>query len=175
MSSWCLWMLFISSETRVHLWTELWTLWAATWENIPSVMYAQRRLKSACISDQSTLSAFRNYTSLAIQDFPSTDSDQPARMRNLIWTMKGRRYPKVRFLTLRQIWLIVLGFNDTSTLEGHFVSSPREKEKRDRRESRGDEREGQGRKRNRNESQERNKNIPPLPLPTTRIAGLVQL
>ena len=45
--------------------------------------------------------------------------------------------------------LIVLGFNDTSTLEGHFVSSPREREKRDRRESRGDEREGQGRKKNR--------------------------
>ena len=50
--------------------------------------------------------------------------------------------------------LIVLGFNDTSTLEGHFVSSPREREKRDRRESRGDEREGQGRKSNRNESEE---------------------
>ena len=33
--------------------------------------------------------------------------------------------------------LIVLGFNDTSTLVGHFVSSPREREKRD---SRGDER-----------------------------------
>ena len=37
---------------------------------------------------------------------------------------------------------------------GHFVSSPREREKRDRRDSRGDEREGQGRKRNRNESEE---------------------
>ena len=48
----------------------------------------------------------------------------------------------------------MLGFNDTSTLEGHFVSSPREREKRDRRESREDEREGQGRKRNRNESEE---------------------
>ena len=31
---------------------------------------------------------------------------------------------------------------------GHFTSSPREREKRDRRESRGDEREGQGRKEN---------------------------
>ena len=41
--------------------------------------------------------------------------------------------------------LIVLGFNDTSTLEGHFVSSPREREKRDRRDSRGDER-GTGKK-----------------------------
>ena len=34
------------------------------------------------------------------------------------------------------------------------MSSPREREKRDRRESRGDEREGQGRKRNRKESEE---------------------
>ena len=52
-----------------------------------------------------------------------------------------------------KIW-IVLGFNDTSTLVGHFVSSPREREKRDRRGSRGAEREGQGRKRKMNESNE---------------------
>ena len=39
------------------------------------------------------------------------------------------------------MFLIVLGFNDTSTLVGHFVSSPREREKRDRRDSRRDERE----------------------------------
>ena len=45
-------------------------------------------------------------------------------------------------------------FNDTSTLVGHFVSSPREKEKIHRRESRGDEREGQGRKRKMNEGEE---------------------
>ena len=37
---------------------------------------------------------------------------------------------------------------------GHFVSSPREREKRDRRNSRGDERQGQERKRNRNEREE---------------------
>ena len=48
----------------------------------------------------------------------------------------------------------MLGFNDTSTLVGHFVSAPTEREKRDRRESRRDEREGHGRKRNRNESEE---------------------
>ena len=50
----------------------------------------------------------------------------------------------------------MLGFNDTSTLVGHFVSSPREREKRDRRDSssRGDQREEQGRKRNRNVSEE---------------------
>ena len=50
--------------------------------------------------------------------------------------------------------LTALGFNDTSALVGHFVSSPREWEKRDRRDSRRDEREKQGRKRNRNESEE---------------------
>ena len=57
-------------------------------------------------------------------------------------------------MTTMKWFLIVLGFNDTSTLEGHFVSSPREREKRDRRDSRGDESGGQGRKRNRNESEE---------------------
>ena len=66
-----------------------------------------------------------------------------------------------------QTVLIVLGFNDTSTHEGHFVSSPREREKRDRRESRGDKREGQGRKRNRNESEETEeiKTFPLYPYP----------
>ena len=44
--------------------------------------------------------------------------------------------------------LTVLGFNDMSTLVGHFVSSPREREKRERRDSGRDEREGQRRKEN---------------------------
>ena len=52
-----------------------------------------------------------------------------------------------------QISLIVLGFNDTSTLVGHFVSSPREREKRDRRDNRWDEREGKGRKREMKENE----------------------
>ena len=46
---------------------------------------------------------------------------------------------------------------------GHFVSSPREREKRDRRDSRGDEKEGHGRKRNMNESDETGE-IKTLPL-----------
>ena len=50
--------------------------------------------------------------------------------------------------------LIALGLNDTLTLVGHFMSSPREREKRDRRDSRADEREGQQRKRKMNESEE---------------------
>ena len=60
---------------------------------------------------------------------------------------------------------------------GHFVSSPKEREKSDRRDSRGDERKEQGRKRNRNESEETEeiKTFSPLPLPAIRIAGLAQL
>ena len=42
--------------------------------------------------------------------------------------------------------LIELGFNDTSTLVGHFVSSPRKGEEIG--DSRGDKREGQWRKEN---------------------------
>ena len=58
---------------------------------------------------------------------------------------------------------------------GNFVSSPTEKDKRDRRDSSGDEREGLGRKRNRNENEETVEIFPPLPLPATRIAGLAKL
>ena len=54
-----------------------------------------------------------------------------------------------------QMLLIVLGFNDTSTFVGHFVSSTRKREKRDTRDRRGDEREGEGRNRNRNENEEK--------------------
>ena len=52
-----------------------------------------------------------------------------------------------------QFTLTELGFNDKSILVGHFVPSPREREKTDRRDSRGDGREGQG-ERNMNESEE---------------------
>ena len=64
-------------------------------------------------------------------------------------------------------FLIVLKFNDMSTLVGHFVLFPREREKRHRRDSRGDERKGQGRKRKMNESEETEeiKTFPPLPYP----------
>ena len=66
---------------------------------------------------------------------------------------ESREWCKIYILYIFD-WMIVLGFNDMSTLVGHFVSSPREREKRDRRDSRRDEREGQGRKRNKNESEE---------------------
>ena len=106
-------------------------------------------------SDQSLcLMAWWNFASLAIQNMPSEDSDQtalmctcPAQVRSYIFSHCSSNDK------LYILGLILLGFNDTWTVVGHFVSSPREMEKRDRRDSKGDEREGQGRKRNRNESE----------------------
>ena len=54
---------------------------------------------------------------------------------------------------IQKDFLLCWKFNDTSTLVEHFVSSLRERAKRDRRDSRRDEREKQGRKRNKNESE----------------------
>ena len=72
--------------------------------------------------------------------------------------MKNNVYNcKPKFCYIKVGFLIVLEFNDTSTLVGHFVLSPREREKRDRRDSRRDERAGQGRKRKRSESEETEK------------------
>ena len=59
---------------------------------------------------------------------------------------------------------------------GHFVFSPREKEKSNRRDSRGYERKGQERKQKKNESEETEEIITsPLPLPAERTAGLAQI
>ena len=64
-------------------------------------------------------------------------------LTNLFWPYV-LTFNSLKYWKLIENWLIVLGFNNTSTLVGLFVSSPTEREKRD---STGDEREGQGRKR----------------------------
>ena len=69
----------------------------------------------------------------------------------IVWK---RGYNNIVFVICLLSRLIVLGFNNTSTLVGHFMSFPRERKKTDRRDIRGEKREGQGRKRNRNESEE---------------------
>ena len=74
------------------------------WENVPSDIYAQRRLKLACSSAQShqySVSSWRNFASLAIQIAPSEDSEQTARMRSLIRIFTVRSCQKVHFLTFR--------------------------------------------------------------------------
>ena len=81
-------------------------------------------------------------------------------------------YLCLHFLGLSVRVLIVSGFNNTSALVGLFVSSPKEREKRDRTDSRGDKREGLGKKRKMKESDEREEItiFPPLPLPAARTA-----
>ena len=64
------------------------TVWVATYENVSSGTWAQ----SACTStqcNQSSLSAWRNFDFLAIQNVPSEDSDQTAQMHRLIWIFAG--------------------------------------------------------------------------------------
>ena len=65
---------------------------------------------------------------------------------SMLWLYtQGKILPHKLFQFIQAILLIEFGVNDTSTHVGHFVSS--HKERKERREIRGDEREGQGRKR----------------------------
>ena len=69
--------------------------------NYISDMSAQWKLLSASRSmqsDQSSISASRNFASLIIQNVPSEDSDQIAQKNRLIWICKGHTCPKVCFL-----------------------------------------------------------------------------
>ena len=72
----------------------------------------QISLRICAVRSESSLSAWRNLASLAIQNAPSEDSDQTARMRRLIWIFAGRTCPVVRFLPLRILCLYLLHFVD---------------------------------------------------------------
>ena len=72
-------------------------------------------------------------------------------------------------------FLIVLGFNDTSTLVGHFVSSPREREKIEEIVETMKERDRGERGKWMKVKTHKKLNIPPLPIPAARTAGLAQL
>ena len=77
---------------------------ASAWENVPSDVRptkTQISLRVCAVWSESSLSAWRNFASLAIQNAPSEESDQTARMRRLIWIFAGRTSPKERFSTLR--------------------------------------------------------------------------
>ena len=52
------------------------------------------RIRAVCL--ESSLSAWRNFVSLATKNAHSEDSDQTARMRSLIWIFAGRTCPKAR-------------------------------------------------------------------------------
>ena len=62
----------------------------------------QISLRIRAVWFESSLSAWKNFASFAIQNVPSEDSDQTARIRRLIWIFAGRTCPTVCFLML---WL----------------------------------------------------------------------
>ena len=104
-------------------------IWAALWENVPSYMShdvrptkTQISLRLRAVWLESSLSASRNFASLAIQNARSEDSDQTARMCRLIWTWAGRTCPMVRFLTLRVKWC-ALQKNLYATIEQQWRKS----------------------------------------------------
>ena len=72
----------------------------------------QISLRIRAVRSEFSFSAWRNFASLAIQNAPSEDSDQIARMRRLIWIFAGRTCHDVRFLTLRFNWFAT-GIFDT--------------------------------------------------------------
>ena len=76
--------------------------WATPWENFPSDMRLAKTQISQYICavwSGYSLSAWRNFASLTIQNVQSEDSDQTAGMCRLIWIWCT--CPKVHFLTLR--------------------------------------------------------------------------
>ena len=76
--------------------------WASTifWHVRPTSTQISLRMRA--VWSESSLSAWRNFASLAIQNASSDDSDQTARMRSLICIFAGRICPKVSFL---KMWL----------------------------------------------------------------------
>ena len=76
-------------------------------ENVPLDMCALEDLNQPthhAVLLKSSLSAWRNFAFLAVQNAPSEESDHTAPLRRLIWIFAGSKYPKVRFLTLRDIF-----------------------------------------------------------------------
>ena len=74
--------------------------WTASRDNDVRPTKTQIKLRIRAIWSESSFSAYRNFVPLAIQNAPSEDSGQTARMRRLIWIFVGRSYLRVDILTL---------------------------------------------------------------------------
>ena len=81
----------------------------------------QISLHICTVWSESLLSVGRNFASLAIQNLPSEDSDQPVHMRRLIWIFTGPTCPTVHFLMLWHILLIFQYFFPSWSL-GQWMS-----------------------------------------------------
>ena len=68
-----------------------------TFGHVPSTK-TQISLRIRAVWSESSLSAWSNFASLAIQNAPSEDSDQTAQMRSLIWIFAGRICREILFV-----------------------------------------------------------------------------
>ena len=84
---------YISHNVRKH------TFWHVR------ITMTQISLRISVIWSDSSMSAWRNFAPLSIQNAPNEDSDQTARMRSLIWIFAGHTCRKLHFLPL---WPIAL-------------------------------------------------------------------
>ena len=69
---------------------------------------ARQNLKSACafaLSDQSLRCPHAELCILGYPKYASEDSDQTVRVRSLIRAFAGRKCPKIRYLTLRLMYI----------------------------------------------------------------------
>ena len=79
------------------------------WHARPTKTQVSLRLRAGW--SESSLSACRNFASLAIQNAPSEDSDQTARMRRLIWIFVGCTFRKYTFWRCGSIDWVSFEFN----------------------------------------------------------------
>ena len=84
------------------------SIWARTFENVPSCMCAQRRLKSACASAYSDQCLCCPPEEI-MHPWLSKMRPEKIFMRRLIRIFACRTYPRVRFLSMRLIYPFSLG------------------------------------------------------------------
>ena len=84
----------------------------------------QISLRIRAVWFKSSLSAWRNFTSSAIQKALSEESDQSARMRRLIWILAGRICSTVLLLALRLVYSDSVDPDQTPCLFTDFHTKP---------------------------------------------------
>ena len=79
-------------------------IWTETWEN--TLWHVRLTISLHTVWPESSLSAWRNFAPLVIQNALGEDSDQTVRTHRLIWIFSVRTCPKIRLLFLFRYILI---------------------------------------------------------------------
>ena len=82
------------------------------WHVRPTQTHISLRIRA--IWSESSMSVWRNFAFMAIQNASSEDSDQTVRMRRLIWIFTVQIRPKVRWISLLDVGVSKLCRNNTN-------------------------------------------------------------